>query len=52
MGLSDIRARADLYTVCKLMGHAEVRITQIYAKNDDNKKIETAKIVDNLFKKS
>ncbi len=31
---------ADLYTTCKLMGHADVRTTQIYAKIVDSKKIE------------
>lgn len=50
-GTMMLTAGADLYTVSKLMGHAEVRTTQIYAKIIDSKKIEAAKMVDNLFKK-
>ena len=40
---------ADLYTTCKLMGHADVRTTQIYAKIVDSKKIEAVDMVDKLF---
>ncbi|WP_298074898.1 site-specific integrase [uncultured Bacteroides sp.] len=40
---------ADLYTTCKLMGHADVRTTQIYAKIVDSKKIEAVGMVDKLF---
>ena len=36
---------ADLYTTCKLMGHADVRTTQIYAKIVDSKKIEAVDMV-------
>ncbi len=40
---------ADLYTTCKLMGHADVRTTQIYAKIVDSKKIEAVGMVDRMF---
>ena len=40
---------ADLYMTCKLMGHADVRTTQIYAKIVDSKKIEAVGMVDKLF---
>lgn len=40
---------ADLYTTCKLMGHADVRTTQIYAKIVDSKKIEAVGMVDKMF---
>lgn len=42
---------ADLYTTCKLMGHADVRTTQIYAKIVDSKKIEAVGMVDKMFEK-
>lgn len=42
---------ADLYTTCKLMGHADVRTTQIYAKIIDSKKIEAVNMVDKMFEK-
>lgn len=42
---------ADLYTTCKLMGHADVRTTQIYAKIVDSKKIEAVNMVDKMFEK-
>ncbi|WP_418993915.1 tyrosine-type recombinase/integrase, partial [Barnesiella intestinihominis] len=42
---------ADLYTTCKLMGHADVRTTQIYAKIVDSKKIEAVNMVDRMFEK-
>ncbi len=35
----------DLYTVSKLLGHREVRTTQIYAKVIDKKKIEAVNII-------
>lgn len=40
---------ADLYTTCKLMGHSDVRTTQIYAKIVDSKKIEAVNMVNKLF---
>lgn len=42
---------ADLYTTCKLMGHSDVRTTQIYAKIVDSKKIEAVNLVDKMFEK-
>ena len=42
---------ADLYTTCKLMGHADVRTTQIYAKIVDSKKIEAVDMVDRMFER-
>ncbi len=43
---------ADLYTTCKLMGHADVRTTQIYAKIVDSKKIEAVNMVDRMFEQT
>lgn len=43
---------ADLYTTCKLMGHADVRTTQIYAKIVDSKKIEAVGMVDRMFEQT
>lgn len=42
-------AGVDLCTASKLMGHANVRTTQIYAKIIDSKKIEAVDMVDKLF---
>lgn len=44
-------AGVDLYTTCKLMGHSDVRTTQIYAKIVDSKKIEAVNLVDRMFEK-
>ena len=44
-----ITAGVDLYTTCKLMGHADVRTTQIYAKIVDSKKIEAVDMGDKIF---
>lgn len=45
-----ITAGVDLYVTSRLMGHSDVRITQIYARIIDSKKIEAVKRIDNLFK--
>ena len=42
-------AGVDLYTTSKLMGHADVRVTQIYAKIIDSKKIEAVNLEDKMF---
>ena len=39
-----ISAGVDLYTVSKIMGHADVRTTQIYVRIIDSKKIEAVEI--------
>ena len=40
---------ADLYTMSKLLGHSNVKTTQIYAKIVDSKKVEAVNLVDNVF---
>lgn len=40
---------ADLYTTSKLLGHSNVKTTQIYAKIVDSKKIEAVNLVDGVF---
>lgn len=40
---------ADLYTVCKLLGHSEIRTTQIYAEIIDKKKEEAANLLNGLI---
>lgn len=40
---------ADLYTTSKLLGHSDVKTTQIYAKIVDKKKEEAVSLVDNVF---
>jgi len=42
---------ADLYTTSKLLGHANVGTTQIYAKIVDKKKVEAVNLVDGVFGK-
>ena len=44
-----LTAGADLYTTRKLMGHANVRTTQIYTKIIESKKIEAVNLVDKMF---
>ena len=46
-----ITAGVDLYTASKMMGHADVRTTQIYAKIVDSKKIEAVDMVDKMFER-
>lgn len=38
----------DIYTVSKLLGHRELKTTQVYAKIIDKKKIDAANIIPNL----
>lgn len=38
----------DIYTVSKLLGHRELKTTQVYAKIIDQKKIDAANIIPNL----
>ncbi len=40
---------ADLYTVSKILGHRSIRMTEVYAKIVDKKKIETMNLVSNMF---
>ena len=47
-----ITAGADIYVTSRLMGHSDVRTTQIYARIIDSKKIEAVKMVDRMFEKN
>ena len=40
---------ADLYTTSKLLGHTDVRMTQVYAKIINKKKDEAVNLVNGLF---
>ncbi len=40
---------ADLYTTSKLLGHTDIRMTQVYAKIVNKKKDEAVNMVDNIF---
>ena len=40
---------ADLYTVSKLLGHANVKTTQIYGKIVDQKKDDAVSRIDKAF---
>ncbi len=40
---------ADLYTTSKLLGHTNVKTTQIYAKIVNKKKNDAVSLVDNIF---
>lgn len=42
---------ADLYTTSKLLGHTQVKTTQIYAKIVDKKKDEAVNLVNDVFNK-
>lgn len=44
-----LTAGADLYTTSKLLGHKNIKTTQIYAKIIDQKKVEAVNLLDNLF---
>ncbi|MBN8671473.1 MAG: site-specific integrase [Chitinophagales bacterium] len=39
----------DIYTVCKLLGHKELKTTQIYTKVIDKKKLEAINVFDEIF---
>lgn len=41
---------ADIYTTSKLLGHQNIRTTQIYAEVVNKKKVEAVNLVDNVFK--
>ena len=43
---------ANLYVVSKLLGHSSIKMTEVYAKIVDQKKIETMNLVNNLFDNS
>ena len=40
---------ADIYTVSKLLGHSDIRVTQIYAKIIDSKKDDVANKLPNIW---
>lgn len=40
---------ADLYTVSKILGHSSIKMTEVYAKIADKKKLETVNLVNNMF---
>lgn len=42
-------AGVDLYTASKLMGHSDIRATQVYSKIIDKKKQEAVSLIDDVF---
>ncbi len=44
-----LTAGADIYTISKLIGHADIRTTQIYSKVVDKKKQQAIILLDKLF---
>lgn len=40
---------ADLYTVSKILGHSSIKMTEVYAKIVDKKKVETVNLVNKMF---
>ena len=49
MSGNEMCIRDSLYTASKMMGHADVRPTQIYAKIIDKKKEEAVSLIDKAF---
>ena len=41
---------ADLFTTSKLMGHTNIKTTEIYAKIVDKKKAAAINLIDGMFK--
>ena len=48
-GTTMLTLGADLYTTSKLMGHANVSTTTVYAKIIDQKKVDSIHLLDNIF---
>lgn len=44
-----LTAGGDIYTISKLIGHTDVRTTQIYSKVVNKKKLQTITLLDKLF---
>ena len=42
---------ADIYTSSKLMGHSNVKVTEVYAKIVDQKRVDAINLMDNMFDK-
>lgn len=45
-----LQAGVDLYTVSKLLGHTQVKTTQIYARVIDRKKDEAVDALSDMFR--
>ena len=48
-GTTMLTVGADLFTTSKLMGHANISTTTIYAKIIDQKKVDSIRLLDNIF---
>jgi len=42
---------ADIYTTSKLMGHSNLKVTEVYAKVVDQKRVDAINLMDNMFDK-